>query len=85
MNCQLYTEWILGNTKNKALLCFRQRGHRVANVNRQLSDVHEGVLVGRHRVHRVQLRNAVPHHNKPLVSELGVLLTLSHKRQIDHL
>ena len=85
MNCQLYTEWILRGNEHPVLLCFRKRSHRVANVNRQLADVHEGVLVGRYCIHCIQLRDAVPHHDKPLVCEVGVLLALSHKRQIDHL
>lgn len=85
MNCQLYTEWILRGNEHPVLLCFRKRSHRVANVNRQLADVHEGVLVGRYRIHCIQLRDAVPHHDKPLVCEVGVLFALSHERQIDHL
>lgn len=48
------------------VLRLRHGRHRVTHMDGQLADIDEGVLVGRDGIHGVQLRHAVPHHDKGL-------------------
>ena len=67
------------------LLRLGHGGHRVAHMDGELTDVHERVLIRRHGVHGVQLRHAVPHHDKGLTVVVVVLLPRFYECEIHDL